>query len=211
MQYVRRKRLPSLAVAVFSVAVAGGGLLTTSNVIAQSIKKCQDADGNWHYGDVADLACADAVVDELSESGTKIGEDLPPPSEEELKRQEEMAKAITEQQQFGAEQRKKDLEVVRIYGSEETIVATRDRKIAAIDNNINVTEQIKEGTVKDINKLLKMKQSSKVKKQLEERQVAVESYDRVIRHNKSEKEKLVAKYDQVLIDFKDAYKRIYGE
>jgi len=210
MQYIRRSQF-SLAIASALAVIVLSASASMPVAAAESIKKCQDAEGNWHYGDFADLACADSVVDELSETGTKVGEDLPPPSEEELRRKEEMAKAIDEQKQFSVEQRKRDLEVVRIYGSEDTIIATRDRKIAAIDNNINVTEQIKAGTVKDINKLLKMKQSNKVKKLLEEREVAVESYDRVIRHNRTEKEKLVAKYDQVMLDFKGAYKRIYGQ
>lgn len=187
------------------------GAMATGPAFAQTIKKCQDADGNWHYGNVADAACADAVVDELNESGTKVGEDLPPPSEEELLRKEQMEDAIEEQKQFSATQRKQDLEVVRIYGSEETIVATRDRKIAAIDNNVDVTRQIKEGTMKDISKLRKLKQSDKVKRLLAERETAVESYDRVIKHNLSERDKLASKYDKILVDFRGAYKRIYGQ
>lgn len=177
---------------------------------AQSIKKCQDADGKWHYGDFADEACAKSVVDELSESGTKVGEDRPPPSAEELAEQEALAKLQEAEKNSEETQRKKDLEVVRIYGSEETIISTRDRKLASIDNNIDVTQQIKAGTLKDIDKLLKMKQTKKVQRQLEERENAIKSYDRVIRHNMAEREKLAEKYSAILVEFRDAHARIYG-
>lgn len=192
--------------------ILGVGNIAMSGVVnAQGIKKCQDAEGNWHYGTVAAEACAESVIDELNESGTKVGENLPPPSEEELQRKAALSQAIEEQQEFSVEQRKSDLEIVRIYGSEDSIIATRDRKIEAIDNNIDVTRQIKAGTLKDIDKLEKMKQTQKVKKLLDERVVAVESYDRVISHNLGERDKLADKYDQVLLDFRAAYKRVYGE
>ena len=197
-----------------SLAVLGAALVFTAAIpsISQAadIKKCQDADGKWHYGTFADEACAASVVDELDESGTKVGEDRPPPTAEEIAEQEALAKLLESQNLSSEAQRKKDLEMVRIYGSEETIVSTRDRKLASIDNNIDVTRQIKAGTLKDIDKLLKMKQTKKVKRQLEERENAIKSYDRVIRHNMSEREKVAEKYSNILVEFSEAYARIYG-
>ena len=197
-----------------SLAVLGAALIISAGLpsISQAadIKKCQDADGNWHYGTFADEACAASVVDELDESGTKVGEDRPPPTAEEIAEQEALAK-LQESQNLNSEaQRKKDLELIRIYGSEETIVSTRDRKLASIDNNIDVTRQIKAGTLKDIDKLLKMKQTKKVQRQLEERENAIKSYDRVITHNMSERDKLAEKYSNILVEFNEAYARIYG-
>lgn len=197
--------LAVLSAAVFFTTVAASGSL------AADIKKCQDADGKWHYGDYADEACAKSVVDELDESGTKVGEDLPPPTAEELAKQEALAKLQASEQNTAEGQRKKDLEVVRIYGSEETIISTRDRKLASIDNNIDITKQIKAGTQKDIEKLLKMKQTKKVQRQLEEREKAIKSYDRVIRHNMAERDKLEEKYSVVLVEFKEAHARVYGD
>lgn len=178
---------------------------------AQQIKKCQDADGNWHYGNFADEACRESAVDELHETGVKIGTDLPPPSEEELERKARMEESEKLQKELGEDQRKRDLEVLRIYGNEETIITTRDRKLAAIDNNIDVTRQIKEGTLKDIEKLMNMKQTKKVKRQLEEREDAVASYNRVIRHNLTERERLSEQYISLLNEFREARKRVYGQ
>ena len=183
----------------------------TPVAIGQQIKKCQDAEGNWHYGNFADQACQDSAVDELHETGVTISTDLPPPSEEEMAQKERMKEALRIQEEFSQDQRKRDLEVLRIYGSEETIVSTWDRKLASIDNNIEITRQIKEGTAKDIEKLLKMKQTKKVERQLQEREDAVKSYNRVIRHNLTEREKLSEKYITILNEFREARKRVYGE
>jgi len=185
--------------------------LGAPNAFAQTIKKCQDADGKWHYGDFADEACGNATVDKIDKTGTKVGEDAPPPTAEEIAKKEMLAKALEEQKQFTANQRKEDLETIRIYGSEETIISTRDRKLESIDNNIDVTRQIKEGTLQDIAKLEELKKTKKVKRQLQERENAVKSYNRVIRHNLTEREKLSEKYIGILTKFREAHKRVYGQ
>ena len=185
-------------------------LLGVSAAYGQTIKKCQDADGKWHYGNFADEACGNATVDKIDATGTKVGVEKPLPTAEELARKQELAKALQEQKEFSEKQRKADLETIRIYGSEETIISTRDRKLASIDNNIDVTRQIKEGTLEDIEKLEKMKKTKKVERQLGERENAVKSYNRVIRHNLTEREKLSDKYITILTQFREAHKRVYG-
>ena len=197
------------AIVVFTAALYLA--LPLSSAVGQQIKKCQDSEGNWHYGNFADQACQDSAVDELHETGITINTDLPPPSPEDMERKARMEEALKIQQEFSEDQRKRDLEVLRIYGSEETIVSTRDRKLASIDNNIEITRQIKEGTIKDIEKLKKMKQTKKVERQLQEREDAVKSYNRVIRHNLTEREKLSEKYITILNEFREARHRVYGE
>ncbi|MEM7196090.1 MAG: hypothetical protein AAF402_14175 [Pseudomonadota bacterium] len=175
---------------------------------AFAIKKCQDENGVWHYGDFAAQECEAAIVSELNEDGIKVGEDVPPPSAEELKAQEEAESAARKAAIDEEEQRKKDAEVVKIYGSEEIILSTRDRKLASIDNNVDVTRQIKSGIVKDINTLKKRKQTPKVKKLIEEREQAIKSYDRVISQNLAERDKLSQKYSEIMRQFRRASARI---
>ena len=186
-------------------------LLSSTAAMSAAIKKCQDADGKWHYGDFADELCGNTTVDELDSTGTKVGEKLPPPTKEQLE-QELRAQEQLQQQQLGkAEQRKKDLEIVRIFGSEQTIMATRDRKLSAIDNNIDFTREIKMATLKDLDKLKKLKLTDKVKQQIAERESAIKSYNNVIRHNLGERERLSEEFIQTLVTFRSAYNRIYGE
>ena len=56
-----------------------------------------------------------------------------------------------------------------------------------------------------------MKQTKKVQRQLEEREIAIKSYDRVIKHNMSERDKLAEKYSNILVEFHEAHARIYGD
>ena len=202
--------------AVLAICLSVGLLITVGDVMpvaAQSssssaIKKCQDADGNWHYGDFAAQECKQAVVSELNESGVKVGEDAPPPTEEELRAREKAKLSETQAAEEEAERRRLDEEVVNIYGSEEIINSTRDRKLAAIDNNVDVTRQIKQGIVKDIEALSKRDQTTKVIALIEERQKAIKSYDRVISQNLAERQKLETKYAQILRQFRAASSRL---
>ncbi len=204
------RRISNAAAIAVAVVVAVPMLMNGGAAQAQQIKKCQDAGGNWHYGNFADEACGESAVDQLHESGVVVSRELPPPSQDELERQARMEEAIQIQQEFTEEQRQRDLEILRIYGSEETIISTRDRKLASIDNNIDITRQIKDGTLKDIEKLNQQKKTKKVERQLEEREEAVKSYNRVIRHNLSEREKLSEKYISILNEFREARERVYG-
>ena len=206
-QYSASRPVASVCAVVLGLALGLGSVGSS----AAEIKKCQDADGNWHYGSFADTACANSDVAELDETGTTTGIDKPPPSAEELEKEEQLAAAAAQAELDRKAQRKLDLEVVRIYGSEQTIISTRDRKLASIDNNIEVTRQIKEGTLKDIEKLTQMKKTKKTNRLLAEREEAVKSYNRVIRHNLTEREKLSEKYIAILSQFREAYGRIYGK
>lgn len=189
--------------------LAAAMLLAAPGTWAQSsIMKCQDAEGNWHYGNFAAQECAKSVVEELSESGRKVGETAPPPSAEELAAREAKAAAQDQQVEDLAAQRKKDEELLHIYGSEDVILSTRDRKLASIDKNIDVTQQIKEGILKDIGTLRAKEQSEKVKKLIAERERAIRSYDAVISQNQAERDKLFHKYSDILLQFRAATERL---
>ena len=48
--------------------------LFTQQAMAQEMAKCQDEQGNWHYGDFAAAECANnAEITNMSETGTVIG------------------------------------------------------------------------------------------------------------------------------------------
>ncbi len=179
------------------------------NAFAADIQKCQDADGNWHYGTHASFLCGDGDIDQLDATGTKTGVDKPPPSAEELKKIEDQKTAIEQAKLSKKQQRESDLEIIRTYGSEETIISTLDRKLESIDKNIQVTRKIKEGTLSDLEKLKKLKQTKKNKAFVKEREDAIKSYNRVIRNNLTMREQLSEQYITILSDFREAHGRIY--
>ncbi len=191
------------------ILIVMSGLAGHGSVMATTteFKKCKDANGKWHYGDYAAQECARSVITRVDEQGIKRGEELPPPSKEELDRQNTDTNKAEDIRKQRAAQKQKDDEFLHIYGSEEVITSSRDRKLTSIDKTIEVTEQIKSGIVKDIKDLEGRKQSERVKKLIAERENAIKSYDRVIRQNLSERLKLEKKYKQILSDFRAAYAR----
>ena len=175
---------------------------------ADSIQKCQDAEGNWHYGNFAADECSKSEVTKLSSTGTELGTEGPPPTAEEL----EQEKADKQKKEADAKARKKQIEedqkLVRVFGSEEVILSTRDRKLESINNNIEVTEQIKAGILEDIEELKARKQTNKVKKMIEEREIAIQSYDQALSSSMAERDKLKQKYSDILRDFRAASQRL---
>ena len=115
-----------------------------------------------------------------------------------------MAREKKKQQEY-------DQSIVQIYGSEEVILSTRDRKLASIDNNLNVTRQLKQGILSDIEALKQKKQSNKVKAQIEERVKAIVSYDEVIEQSLFERGKLENKYSDILEVFRSASSRLESD
>ena len=202
---LRARSIPAALVVAGSLA---GSLTLGPVAYAAGIAKCQDADGNWHYGNFAADECEKSEVTKLSNKGTEVGKIPPPPTKEELeeKRKKKQEKAKSEKQK--KEQRARDQNLVRTYGSEEDIISTRDRKLASIDNNVEVARQIKAGVLQDIEQLKGRKQTDKVKKLIKEREQAITSYDKVIMQSLAEREKLEAKYVEILEDYRAATNRL---
>ena len=193
-----------------SIIVLGAiSILGSTNSAGAGIKKCQDEDGKWHYGDFADEACAArADVTKLSQKGQVIGVDKAPPTQEELEKNEKAKKDAQAKALKKKKQRQKDLSLVQIYGSEEVILSTRDRKLESIDNNLEVTRQLKQGIESDLVELKTRKKSKKVDKLIAEREAAIRSYDDVIQQSLDQRGNLNGKYAEILKDFQDASKRL---
>jgi len=185
--------------------------VSIGTAFAADIQKCQDAEGNWHYGNHASFLCGDGDIDQLDATGTKTGVDKPPPSAEEFQKIEDEKEAIEQAKLAKKAQRDKDLEILRTYGTEESIISTLDRKLESIDKNIQVTRKIKEGTLSDLEKLKKLKQTKKNKNFVKEREDAIKSYNRVIRNNLTMREQLSEQYISILSEFREAHGRIYAK
>jgi hypothetical protein len=198
-------RIKFLSIIVLSAI----SILFLQNSIGAGIKKCQDEDGKWHYGDFADEACAArAEVTKLSQKGQVLGVDKPPPTQEELEKKNKAKRDATAKAAREKQQRQKDLSLLQIYGSEEVIVSTRDRKLESIDNNLEVTRQLKQGIESDLEELKTWKKSKKVDKLIAEREAAIRSYDNVIQQSLDQRNNLNEQYVEILKDFQDASRRL---
>lgn len=110
---------------------------------AQTITKCQDAEGNWHYGTYASEICGDRPVTELRESGVTLEVHEAPPTAEELQAIKRREEAERQAQIKREEKRRIDRTLMEKYESEEVIIGLRDQRIAELTRQIEFnTEQM---------------------------------------------------------------------
>jgi hypothetical protein len=115
-------------------------LVLPQGVGAATISKCQDADGQWHYGDFAAEVCAQSRVIKMNSQGVKVGEDAAPLTPEQLVEREKNLAKEREIRRLAEEKEAKRRRIVAIYDSEADIARARDTHLAAI-NQRKVTEE----------------------------------------------------------------------
>lgn len=172
------------------------------------IKKCQDENGMWHYGDFADQACGNTDVTKLNSKGSVVGVEKAPPTQEELDKKNKKKKEAAELVKKKEKQRQHDKSIVQIYGSAQVIQSTRDRKLESIDNNLEVTRTLKMGIESDLEDLKTRKSTQKIKTLIEERENAIKSYNRVIKQSLLARDELKVKYAEILKSFQEAAARL---
>jgi len=104
------------------------------------IKKCQDAQGRWHYGDDASDACAHSKVIELDTRGIERREIAAPLTAAELKAREQNRAEEEKQQKLAEEQKRHDQQLLATYAIEDDIILTRDRKLSEINGQIRASQ-----------------------------------------------------------------------
>lgn len=124
----------ALAAACPFAVVQGAGPTT-------KIKKCQDAEGKWHYGDTAAEECARSKVIELSGQGVKTREIKPPATEEQLESRAREQFAAEEARRQAEEQARRDQQLLATYGHEDDIIYIRDRKLAQIEQTVSAADE----------------------------------------------------------------------
>ncbi len=105
---------------------------------AHAIKKCKDADGKWHYGDVAVSACKTSKVTTLNDRGFITAEKSAPKTEEELAAEKKAQMSIeAEEKRLEAEQNERN-RILSVYETESDIDRQRDNQLNSVDSNIAV-------------------------------------------------------------------------
>jgi len=128
----------ALAIGALCVALAAFPLQVSAQQAGKrvEIKKCQDADGKWHYGDTAADECARSKITVIDKRGLKVEEVGAPPTAEELERRKIEA-AEQQEADAKAEQEKRARErILSIYDSEAAIFRARDERLGHIDRQI---------------------------------------------------------------------------
>lgn len=105
---------------------------------AQAITKCKDANGKWHYGDVAVEECENSKITTLNDRGFITEEQDAPKTQEQINAEEEeraLAEAEEKRKVADAEERRR---ILSIYETEEDIDRQRDNQLNSVSRNIDV-------------------------------------------------------------------------
>lgn len=112
------------------------GLLLSSQ--AQAIKKCQDADGNMHYGDVAVAECENSKITTLNDRGFVEDELAAPKTDEELAAEEAERQRVAAQEQARRDAAMEKQRILSIYETEADIDRQRENQLRSVQSNIDV-------------------------------------------------------------------------
>ena len=183
--------------------------LLASLTPAHAIKKCQDAEGKWHYGDIAVQQCKKSKVTTLSKRGFIEKEKEAPKTEEQLqKEQEELAAAEAEAARIKAEEDERN-RILSVYETEADIDRQRDNQIKSVEGSMAVHKAYVKSLTGKVERLEKSGANFKGKRK--ERHLAeIEEAKNKIKNSQLELKKLDKQKESIMARF-DKEKRIYRE
>lgn len=192
------RRLPGrrllLALVLLSPAVHG-----------QNITKCQDEDGNWHYGDFASEACSTkSTITEIDQRGNKVRETDAPPTKEELKEKAAEKQREKEEAKRKAEKEEQEQRLLRTYDSARSIINAREERVAALDKEMESYELFRQDLVDEKSHLEKSNGNAKRIDGIEKQ---IKQYDDAIQRLQDERRETIKEYNSDL----ERYRELTGE
>jgi len=181
---------------------------------AYAVKKCQDEDGNWHYGDTAVAACESSKITTLNDRGFIEDELAPPKTEEELALEAKaQADAEVEAERLLAIEEDKQ-RILSIYETEADIDRHRDNQLDSVNGNIAVHKAFlksQEARIKRTQDKVGATKHLKAKQRLES---DIESVKDRMKTYQSALEKLFVQKEEIIERFsreKALYQRLQNE
>ena len=213
------QKSPSQYYFVNGAAVAGLLLMVCFfSQPAYAIKKCKDADGKWHYGDVAVRECENSKITTLSNKGTIKEQKAAPKTAEQLAGEE--ARRVEREKEA---QRKKNEElekarILSVYETEGDIDRQRDNQLYSVDSNIAVHNTYLESLQNLIaheKKKMEVAKSTALKQNYEDKIKEAESnykiYSDEVITLKSQREKIIEKFDKEKLVYRELTKQVDKE
>ena len=138
-------KVPFLCLLQVGMWLAAAPLAAAPPSTGSTIKKCQDAQGQWHYGDTAAAECATARITEIDEEGRKIGEIAAPTTSAEREALRELERKDAETKAQAEQRRLDDQRLLRAYETEADLLRARDQRLAHIDHTMKGNAQLLAG------------------------------------------------------------------
>lgn len=175
-------------------------MLVAGAAHAQTISKCQDAEGNWHYGDFAAEACAEeATITEIDERGLKIKESDAPPTAEELEAQKAEEERQRREDERIAREAAEDRRLLQTYDSAQAIVNARDQRLGALDQELESHRLFRQDLVNERQKAQTAGDGGKVA-DLDQQ---IEQYDAAIRRLEEQQMEITEQYSRELERYRE--------
>lgn len=163
--------------------------------VGQTITKCQDSEGNWHYGDFAAEACAESsTVTEIDQRGVKLRESEAPPTEEELEQRRAEQQAEEEAAERRAREREEEQRLLRTYDNAQSIISARDQRVAAIERDLESYQLFREDLVEEKQAI----QNGGDAERMENLEQQIRQYDQAIETLEEEKAETIEEYNRDL-------------
>jgi len=175
-------------------------LLCAGAAQAQTITKCQDADGNWHYGDFAAEACAeDSKVTEIDQRGLKVKETDAPPTQEELDAQKAAEEQARREEERRASEQAEDRRLLQTYDSAQAIIDARDERVRAIEQELDSHEMFRQDLVDEKERVV----SDGEEERVEQLNRELEQYDAAIERLERERRETVEEFNHELERYRE--------
>jgi len=113
-------------------------VLFLSALPAYAIKKCQDANGKWHYGDIAVQECQRTKVTTLNGRGFIENEKEAPKTEQQIQKEKSDLALIEAKAAKLKEIEDERYRILSIYETEADIDRQRDNQLQSVDGTIAV-------------------------------------------------------------------------
>lgn len=157
------------------------------------IKKCQDAQGKWHYGDNVEAFCAKSKITVINDRGLKVKEIEAPLTGEQLQAREQKQAQAEEAARRDKEQQQRDRQLLATYTSASDIAQMRDRRLADLDAQIRASEE----TLKTLRATLaRMEKQGSDPKNIEKTQAQIARHETALAERRREREAVVARFEE---------------
>lgn len=205
---------------LFSIIIATVMMTPGANLMAGSIKKCQDKKGRWHYGSSAAKACAHSKVIEFKAG--KVGTEVhdAPPTQEELDATKSKRKADKLKKEQLQEQAAQDKLLAASYAHEDDIIYERNRKLKDLQASIDSSKAtlaslaaVRDRAQKRANEEIAGGKdvSKQTQKTLSSAEHQVKRHEKVIQEKTGELEEMKRYYDSALKRYRAMKQRRAGK
>lgn len=168
---------------------------------AHAITKCQDAEGKWHYGDIAVEACKNSKITILNDRGFIKDEQYPPKTPGQLKAEAEEQALLDAEEAIKKAEVEERLRILSIYETEDDIDRQRDNQLNSVNSNLDVHNAYLKAMEARVLRYEAKSKEAKNQRIRENYQAKIKAAQDRIRDSKIERDALVVQKQEIVRKF----------